>query len=63
MCSVTRSGGGAEEGEGRDSVNVVDSVRQEESRGRVGARGSQRKKEKGSSVGRMGPGESEELKG
>lgn len=60
---MTRSGGGAEEGEGRDSVNVVDSVRKEGSRGRIGARGSQRKKEKGSSAGRMGPGESEALKG
>ena len=60
---MTRSGGGSEEGDGRDSLNVMDSLRGEGCRGRIGARGSQRKKEKGSSVGRMGLGESEELSG
>lgn len=48
---------------GGDSVNVMDSVRGEGFRGCIGARGSQRKKEKGSSVERMGLGESEELNG
>ena len=42
---------------------MMDSLRGEGFRGRIGARGSQRKKEKGSSVGRMGLGESEELSG
>ena len=48
---------------GGDSVNVTDSVRGEGFRGCIGARDSQRKKERGNSVERMGLGESEELNG
>ena len=44
-------------------MNVTGSERGEGFRGRIGAPGSQRKKERGNSVERVGLGESEELNG